>query len=144
MSKIERVKFVDATKQYGPPNEPTRLYVEFKLIPGPDLQWSELFERKLKQYNRTKNDPDWETGLEEAEDLSVWKFSQTGNDEELVKVYCHSVGEITPLHEALKGIVRLTNEEYPKFVERLEADHAKETTENNEIQRLKRTLKSEI
>jgi hypothetical protein len=144
MSKIERVEFVDATKQYGHPDEPTRLQVVFKLIPGPNLQWSELFEQKLKQLNEKKNNSDSEFDSEENKDASVCKFSQTGDDEELVEVYCHSVGEIESLHETLKNTVRRTNDEYPKFIAESEADREKELTEKNEIERLKKTLKSEI
>jgi hypothetical protein len=144
MSKIERVEFVDATKQYGHPDEPTCLRVVFKLIPGPNLQWSELFEQKLKQINEKKNNSNSEFYSEKNENPSVWKFSQTGDDEELIEVYCHSAGEIESLHETLKNTVRRTNDEYPKFIAESEADREKELAEKNEIERLKKTLKSEI
>jgi hypothetical protein len=143
--KIERVKFVDATKQHGPPGEPSRFCVEFELIPNPDLQWSELFEGKLKQYNRTRgSDLEFESEQMKETDKSVWQFSQAGSDEQFVRVYCHSVGEIESLYETLKEIVRQTNGEYPQFVEKLKNEDAQVLAEKNEIQRLKNTLNSEL
>ena len=133
--KVEEVQLNSADKEIGAPNEPDRLRLEFKLVPNPEMAWMDLFEEKLKKINERSS---------AEEDGTVGKFSITGGDEELVEVYCHSVGEIEPLHGNLKNVVRRTNDEYPKFVRERETAKAKELAENEEIERLKKTLISKV
>src|ERR1035437_7132611 len=153
MGKVERVEFIDATKQFGPPNEPARLWVKFNLTPVPDGPWVELFKQKLLKYNLdTKNS--LEKGEEfsasgENDDSSTWKFSLEKENSALthaviVEAHCHSTSEIELLHETLKDIVRRTNGAYPNFAEKLSPADAKELAEKKEIEKLKKNLKSDL
>ena len=69
----------------------------------------------------------------------TWQFDQLEEYKfrDSVLAQCSSVEEIGGLHEALKQLVKNTND-------KLQAAEAKTVANKNEVERLKQTLKSEI
>jgi hypothetical protein len=154
MNKVERVELESAPQEIGGFEGRSYFHATFKLTPSGDGIWSEIFRYNLEQFNQRKkkvfDEEAQESGVSEETDVeSVWKFEKDEANSalrglELICANCYSIEEIESLHEALKNIVRKTNDEYPKMRERLKAADAKLLEDQKRIQHLKKTLKTEV
>ena len=144
MKEVKHVEFLGAENQSKSLGEPPCFSVDFRLVPKPSKPWLVLFELELENFNldqrikSSKNSEDQNSGKENADKLT-WEFSRLKEFKfgDSVYVNCSSVEEIEPLHEALKQLVRQTNE-------KLQATEIKTVMDKSEIERLKQKLKSEI
>ena len=129
MKKVKQVEFAWAENRSGAPDEPQYFAVGFQLKPKPSNPWLALFDLELQRFNENKKS--------NPEEPECFHSGESKDDKDYVYAECNSVEEIGPLHDTLKQLVRQTNE-------KLEAAEAKALADKKEIERLIKTLKSDI
>lgn len=152
MIKVQRVELESAPKELGEDGRPY-LDAAFKLLPAADGIWSDIFRYNLYRFNelkkaeRAKQNED--QGFVEPLDEPIIQIEINEGKSALagsivVSANCHSADQIETLHESLKQLVRETNADYPKAVERIRAADARDLEQQKKIEALKKTLKAEI